>query len=491
MGRMVITLALLAGLAVTAHGQPAGEKPDKECCDTKTVGGVTYSLIGQMDTKMYNCLSDCIYMKEGQEGGKFCFAMGDLQVECNDEEMEGSEKPPMEGSEKPPMGGSETPVALPAGLPLTAHGQPAGEKPDKECCDTKTVGGMTYSLIGQMDTKMFGDVCLSDCIYMREGQEGSKFCFAMGDLPVECNDEEMESSEKPPIEGSEKPPMEGSEKPPLEEGSSRAPGATTTAAGCKCGKKRTSRIVGGSETEINEYPWMAAVSTTQESQFCGGSLIASQWVITATHCMFKDQAQTIPQTAEEIVVVLGEHDLLDANESKLPKKVVKVSMIIKHESYDKQTSNNDIALLKLAEEVDLNTYTPACLPKTADNYEGKNAWVYGWGTIEYGGQSATKLLEVEVPVVSNSVCQAAMPQYQITEAMLCAGGQLNKDGCQGDSGGPLTVDDNGKHVLIGDVSFGNQCGLEDQYGVYGDVAYFRTWVDTNVANNGGAKYCPA
>jgi len=268
-------------------------------------------------------------------------------------------------------------------------------------------------------------------------------------------------------------------------------GATTTAAGCKCGKKRTSRIVGGSETEINEYPWMAAVSTTQESQFCGGSLIASQWVITATHCMFKDQAQTIPQTAEEIVVVLGEHDLLDANESKLPKKVVKVSMIIKHESYDKQTSNNDIALLKLAEEVDLNTYTPACLPKTADNYDGKNAWVYGWGTTEYGGQSATKLLEVEVPVVSNSVCQAAMTQYQITDAMLCAGGQLNKDGCQGDSGGPLTVDDNGKHVLIGDVSFGNKCGLEGQYGVYGDVAYFRTWVDTNVANNGGAKYCPA
>ena len=91
--------------------------------------------------------------------------------------------------------------------------------------------------------------------------------------------------------------------------------------------------------------------------------------------------------------------------------------------------------------------------------------------------------------------------------MLCAGGQLNKDGCQvkpdlkkwlitfyvsqGDSGGPLTVDDNGKHVLIGDVSFGNQCGLEGQYGVYGDVAYFRTWVDTNVANNGGVKYCPA
>jgi len=272
-----------------------------------------------------------------------------------------------------------------------------------------------------------------------------------------------------------------------------ASGATTTAAGCKCGKKRTSRIVGGSETEINEYPWMAVIATTAESQFCGGSLIGTQWVITATHCMFKDQAQTQPQTAADIVVVLGEHDLFDENESKLPRKVVKVSQIIKHESYDKVTSNNDIALLKLAEEVDLNTYTPVCLPKTADNgkYDGKNAWVYGWGTTSYGGASASKLLEVEVPVVTNAVCKEAMPQYTITDAMLCAGGQLNKDGCQGDSGGPLTVDDNGKHVLIGDVSFGNKCGLEGQYGVYGDVAYFRTWLDTNMANNGGVKYCPA
>jgi len=113
--------------------------------------------------------------------------------------------------------------------------------------------------------------------------------------------------------------------------------------------------------------------------------------------------------------------------------------------------------------------------------------ISGWGTTSFGGTESSKLLEVEVPVVSNSVCSAAM-SLTITDAMLCAGGELNKDGCQGDSGGPLTVDVDGKHFLIGDVSFGNGCGLAGQYGVYGKVAYFRTsFIDKNI---GSASNCP-
>ena len=41
--------------------------------------------------------------------------------------------------------------------------------------------------------------------------------------------------------------------------------------------------------------------------------------------------------------------------------------------------NNDIAIIELAKEVDLTTYTPACIAKTSDtnSFNGKTAWVYG------------------------------------------------------------------------------------------------------------------
>ena len=51
---------------------------------------------------------------------------------------------------------------------------------------------------------------------------------------------------------------------------------------------------------------------------------------------------------------------------------------IVHEDYQSpQPYSNDIALLKLAEAVDLDTYTPACLASTDADYTGENGRVYG------------------------------------------------------------------------------------------------------------------
>ena len=55
---------------------------------------------------------------------------------------------------------------------------------------------------------------------------------------------------------------------------------------------------------------------------------------------------------------------------------------IHNTNYDSSTVNNDIALLKLGEAVDLSIYTPACLPASSADYVGQTAKVYG-GKILY------------------------------------------------------------------------------------------------------------
>ena len=166
-------------------------------------------------------------------------------------------------------------------------------------------------------------------------------------------------------------------------------------------------------------------------QFCGGTLVASKYVVTAAHCMFLDQDATQPVSASDITVRLGEHDLASSTDTTILKDV-KVKSIMNHESYKPATGslNNDITVLELEEEVDINTYTPACLAQTTDatTFDGKNALVYGWGTTSSGGASSSVLLEVEVPVVTKATCESAMGPME--DGQICAGGTLDKDACQ-------------------------------------------------------------
>ena len=66
----------------------------------------------------------------------------------------------------------------------------------------------------------------------------------------------------------------------------------------------------------------------------------------------------------------------------MAEKTIDVKNFTNHEFFNyKETSSHDhdISILELAEELDLATYTPACLAKSSDatTWDGKTALVYG------------------------------------------------------------------------------------------------------------------
>merc|ERR1712212_167820 len=84
---------LLIGVQAQIH-QMNGHAQAAQCCQEKTVGGVSYSLLPEAfhGSLPHQCLTSCVYTKTGMlSSPKFCFARGDLATECRDP------PPPTEG----------------------------------------------------------------------------------------------------------------------------------------------------------------------------------------------------------------------------------------------------------------------------------------------------------------------------------------------------------------------------------------------------------
>ena len=80
-----------------------------------------------------------------------------------------------------------------------------------------------------------------------------------------------------------------------------------------------------------------------------------------------------------------------------------------------------------------------------------------------------ELMHVEVSYVSNEVCNVNYLELEdyIDESKMCAA-DPGEDACNGDSGGPLYDAEN--DVLVGVVSYGEECALPKFPGVYGRIA---------------------
>ncbi|CAD7084976.1 unnamed protein product [Hermetia illucens] len=268
----------------------------------------------------------------------------------------------------------------------------------------------------------------------------------------------------------------------------------------QCGIMNSDRIFGGTQTRIDEYPWMALLAYSkpgnQTGFHCGGTLINNRYVLTASHCV---NGKTIPKDWKLSGVRLGEWnlasgsdcDLDDCNDSPLD---VTIEEFISHENYDPQLNDkyNDIALLRLSRNITFTDWVnPICLPLAESlqsrNFEGISLEVAGWGRTESAKKSDVKLKAFVRGVNSNN-CNNVYSGEGVTvkNTQICAGGEKGVDSCTGDSGGPLMGVDmlNNKtpyYFLAGIISFGpTPCAQLGWPGIYTRVDRYIDWIKRNI-----------
>ncbi|BCG62439.1 MAG: prostasin [Methyloprofundus sp.] len=256
------------------------------------------------------------------------------------------------------------------------------------------------------------------------------------------------------------------------------------------------RVIGGKSASLPEWPWMSGLVSKRTSSlngtFCGATLVAKRWVLTAAHCVTETHEETVPDTdpAETIVTVTpvstSSFDVI-INHAKLSSSSrgerLTVAEVIIHPEYNSETLENDLALVRLRTA---SQFLPIKLlsPFTSQDAPGQTGIALGWGTQDPDTTLTPNILQqVDLPIVSQDTCSESMEE--IKDGMLCAGtGIGGKDTCFGDSGGPLIVFDSESKSWrqAGITSWGFGCALPDTYGVYTRVQDYATFISDTICN---------
>ncbi|XP_065073047.1 CLIP domain-containing serine protease B4-like [Ochlerotatus camptorhynchus] len=264
----------------------------------------------------------------------------------------------------------------------------------------------------------------------------------------------------------------------------------------RCGMALSDRLIGGPQTQIDEFPWTALIQYRKSNGltgfFCGGSLINSRYVLTAAHCI-----QTMPSGWKVIGVRLGEWDLTTepdcvyASEHCVDAPVdMGIEKIIVHEDYANNKSHyNDIALIRFNKSVDMSdSISPVCLPteepQRSQNKVGQTGYAAGWGKTENGTPSNVKL-KVRLEVTDSESCANIYGRLGVTinDTQMCAKGLDSRDSCSSSSpgGSPFTKQEHVNNYLYGISSMGpRSCGSKDMPEVYTNVAKYIDWIESQL-----------
>ncbi len=260
------------------------------------------------------------------------------------------------------------------------------------------------------------------------------------------------------------------------------------------GAQVQARVIGGSDAADAEFPWIVLLhrrvfSDPGDQQFlCGGSLIAPEWVLTASHCVSgpptpAEQNPPLSTSPSALYVTFGSNSSISGRQKR---EIADIVLTTSGYSF-----NNDIALIRLARPITSVTPVSLVTPDLANTAMAVGtATTAGWGATNFGveqlevGVSPERLQRADITLFSDAQCLAALGINYIADRFVCAAvlasdtqGTGAKDSCYGDSGGPLVVSLSGEQKLLGIVSGGYMCGSDKYPGIYTEVPYYSSFIE--------------
>jgi len=291
------------------------------------------------------------------------------------------------------------------------------------------------------------------------------------------------------------------------------------------------RGIGGHPAADGAWPWQVALlvagqPTSTDAQYCGGSMLLDEWVLTAAHCvrMEDENGNSFDLRPEVFEVFVGSNTLAEGRGDRVPVRSVHIFA-----GYDSEEFDNDLALVRLARKPNV-PYSTIQIPTAefADvlDQPGVATIVTGWGLIE-GARATPVMYEVQVEVLGNELCNRTMMEARgaeamrgfsyaadvfglseedsqsawqelvsraplpLTDNMVCAGSyEGGRTSCNGDSGGPLVVPlTDGSYIQVGIVSWGltagdtRSCDETALFSVYTRVSNYIDWLESTIAAN--------
>ncbi|KAJ2547660.1 hypothetical protein EV175_005131, partial [Coemansia sp. RSA 1933] len=246
------------------------------------------------------------------------------------------------------------------------------------------------------------------------------------------------------------------------------------------------RIIGGSAVTGDNFNFVAFIQGNIDGVgtfSCTGSLIASNIVMTAGHCMYATESD--PFTAGDYQVGFSHErpsdDTLFQGHS--------VSRVIANPDFSMKTLKNDILLLVLADNISTSEATPVKI-YNGDLAAGSTITAAGFGVTDPNDEDSvpSQLMEVDLKTGTTAYCKSIWYTFD-PSTQACTDGTAGKDTCQGDSGGPLVTTAGGQVAVFGITSFGpttedNPTGLCAQAGSSGYYTRAGAFVDWIASSTG-------